>query len=195
MNEYCFVWIRDKHKDLTATFPTEKTKCTMPPTFWFDKEWFEYLIYFENVSNARMRKRRKFILFVDHHDFFFPGHSMMPLKKNIRNIFARIEYHYFRRFLSKYILKTADKIFPVTEVCKDHLISYFKIPETKIISMDFAVDTDIFYFDSTICKLSLGSVYDFYSVGISICYGRTSYCLYCYGLCVIKNSKVRRRDL
>ena len=96
---------------------------------------------------VKMRKKKKFVLFADHHDFFYPGHSMMPSRNSIRNLSARIEYHYFRRFISKYILNRVDKIFPVTKVCKDHLTAYFKIPETRIVPMELPVDAELFYFD------------------------------------------------
>jgi len=96
---------------------------------------------------ARLRKKNTFLLFVDHHDFFFPGHSMEPIKKNIRSAFSKFEYHYFRRFLSHYILKNADKIIPVTQVCRNHLINYLKVNNDKILPMEFAVDTELFYYD------------------------------------------------
>jgi len=101
---------------------------------------------------ARLRKKDTFILFVDHHDFFFPGHSMQPMKKNIRSAFSKFEYHYFRRFISRSILKKADKIFPVTKVCKDHLLNYLKARKDKILTMEFPVDTELFYYDEKMRK-------------------------------------------
>jgi len=96
---------------------------------------------------AHLKKDDSFLLFVDHHDFFFPGHAMQPMSKNLRSVFAKLEYHYFRRLISRYILKNADKVFSVTEVCRDHLVQYLKVSDDKIVPMEFAVDTEMFYYD------------------------------------------------
>jgi glycosyltransferase involved in cell wall biosynthesis len=96
---------------------------------------------------ARRKERDGYALFVDHHDFFFPGHSMMPEKKSMRNRIASLEYRTVRKSLSSRILSRADRILPVTGVCRDHMEKFFGISDERVIEVEFAVDTEVFRFE------------------------------------------------
>jgi len=100
------------------------------------------------LKAARRCSKNKRVLFVDHHDFFYPGHAMRPLVRSFRSLLARLEYHRVRRPLSKAILKRADRIIPVTRICAEHLTGYLDVPKEKLIEPEFAVDREIFHFDS-----------------------------------------------
>lgn len=111
------------------------------------------LVYMHNARQLNylavsdLHKKMDFVFLADHHDFFFPGHSMRPLQKSFRNLFAQADYHFFRRFIGKSVFKNADAVFSSTKVCYDHLIDYFKVPKEKIVPLEFAVDKEVFYFD------------------------------------------------
>jgi len=64
---------------------------------------------------AKMRKKNNFVLFVDHHDFFFPVHSMQPMKTNLRNLAAKIEYPKLS-YKNKMLDKKASKCLNIKEL-------------------------------------------------------------------------------
>jgi glycosyltransferase involved in cell wall biosynthesis len=96
--------------------------------------------------SARLKKKLGYVLLVDHHDFFYPGHSMRPLRKSIRNLIAQLDYLTVRKWLGSYVFKRADKVLAVTGVCREHLRDFFKLPDEKTVALEFAVDTEIFHY-------------------------------------------------
>ena len=87
--------------------------------------------------------------FVDHHDFFYYGHPLNPIERNLKQKVAKLEYKWVRKYLSRIALKSARKVIAVADVCKSHLIDFHKVSQDQIFLNNLAVDTDRFHFDET----------------------------------------------
>jgi glycosyltransferase involved in cell wall biosynthesis len=84
--------------------------------------------------------------FSDHHDFIFQGHHLNPIEKSFKRTVGRFEYLYIRKNLSKLAINRSRKIIAVADVCKQHLMDFHKVPESKIFLNNLAVDTSRFQF-------------------------------------------------
>lgn len=97
---------------------------------------------------ALMKDKLDYSLIVDHHDYFYQGHYISPNEKSIKKILSKYEYKTFRKLLGRYIFSKADKIIAIENICKNHLIEYFKISSDKIFVNHLGVETTEFSYSS-----------------------------------------------
>jgi|TARA_B100001971_G_C18261416_1_gene587217 glycosyltransferase involved in cell wall biosynthesis len=89
------------------------------------------------------KKKLKYKLIVDQHDFF----HHVPTHGFVKSALRYMEYYFLRKYWVNIALKKADGVIAVTKATKDFLIKTHKIYPNKIKLIPLGVDTDSFYFD------------------------------------------------